>query len=168
MKEILSTVTFKKLEEKHFQAVYDIYDYYVLNSTASFHLSCISQEEARSIFFPPNPLHEAFVIETDDMVIGYAKYSQYKKREGYNETAEVAIYLSSEYTGKGIGLKALEFLEKSARKNGFHVLLACICFENKASIFLFEKAGYEKCAHYKEIGKKFGRYMDVVDYQKIF
>jgi phosphinothricin acetyltransferase len=79
----------------------------------------------------------------------------------------VTIYLKPEYTGKGVGSRALEFLEKVAVEKKFHVLLAIICGENEQSINLFMRRGFEKCGHYREVGRKFGRLLDVVSYQKI-
>jgi phosphinothricin acetyltransferase len=66
-----------------------------------------------------------------------------------------------------LGGSIVAFLEKTAVSRQIGVILASISGENTASIRLFEKMGYEKCAHYKEVGEKFGRLLDVVDYQKI-
>ena len=69
--------------------------------------------------------------------------------------------------GKGLGGKALKYLETYAGSIGVHVLVAMICSENEGSIRLFEKHEYEKCAYFKQVGKKFGRHLDAVAYQKI-
>jgi phosphinothricin acetyltransferase len=69
--------------------------------------------------------------------------------------------------GRGLGGRGAQFIEDVAKSNGIHVLVATICGENEASIRLFERNGYEKCAHFREVGKKFGRWLDVVAYQKI-
>jgi phosphinothricin acetyltransferase len=60
-----------------------------------------------------------------------------------------------------------ELTEEFAQRTGIHVLIVTICGENNMSIKLFEKNGYFKCAHYKEVGKKFGQWLNVVAYQKI-
>ena len=62
---------------------------------------------------------------------------------------------------------AIRYIEEFAKKQKLHVLVATICGENEASIHLFAKNGYVKCAHYKEVGQKFGQLLDVVAYQKI-
>jgi phosphinothricin acetyltransferase len=69
--------------------------------------------------------------------------------------------------GRGLGRRLLGHLEARARESGFHVLVAGISADNVASVRLFESAGFQKCAHYREVGKKFGRVLDVVHYQKI-
>jgi len=75
--------------------------------------------------------------------------------------------LKPDYIGQGIGTKGLKHIEEYARANKLHVLIATICGQNEGSISLFEKQGYFKCAHYKEVGTKFGQLLDVVAYQKI-
>ena len=76
------------------------------------------------------------------------------------------MYLKPEFTGKGIGKIAVDFLEKVAIKQ-IKVIIASISGENAASIKLFQKMGYDQCAHYKQVGEKFGRLQDIVDYEKI-
>ncbi len=145
----------------------DIYNYYVLNTTATFHTNPLTLDEMSGLVFFDNSKFKTFVILCDGIICGYAIASQFKKREAYDGTAEVTVYLKPEYAGKGIGSLAVKFIEEYALTQGFHGLLALICGENTQSIKVFEKNGYEKCAHYKEVGKKFGRWLDVVVYQKI-
>jgi L-amino acid N-acyltransferase YncA len=61
----------------------------------------------------------------------------------------------------------LEILETIAKNNDISILIGIIAGENNSSIGLFEKSGYEKCAHFKEVGEKFNKVLDVVAYQKI-
>jgi phosphinothricin acetyltransferase len=77
------------------------------------------------------------------------------------------VYLSHENIGKGIGNAALRYIEEFAKGRGFHTLIATICGDNDKSIKVFVRNGYEKCAHFKQVGRKFGQWLDVVAYQKI-
>lgn len=163
----MADVRFIEMNEEFLPQVLKIYNYYIQNSTATFHVKTISPEEMRRIVFYIDPRFKAFVILNPDQVCGYCILARFKEREAYGITAEATIYLAPDYTGTGIGSQALNFLENLARQNGFHSLIGGICAENKASIKLFAKNGYTKCAHYKEIGKKFGRLLDVVEYQKL-
>ncbi len=113
-----------------------------------------------------NQKYKTFIILQDNVICGYITLSQYKDREAYDRTAKVSIFLKPDCTGAGIGSRAVKFIEEYAATQGIHVLIASISGENSRSIKLFEKSGYEKCAHYKEIGKKFGRLLDVVAFQK--
>jgi len=99
--------------------------------------------------------------------VGWVILARYKPREAYDGSAEVTIYLDPQYPRRGVGSAALTFIEKTARDRQFHNLLAIICGENTGSIRLFEKHGYSKCAHYHQVGQKFGRWLDVVSYEKL-
>jgi len=161
-------VAFVEMSEAYLPKVLEIYNYYIQNSTATFHIQPLSSEEMRKIVFFNNPKYQSFVIlDREQNINGYCILAPYKEREAYSITAEVTIYLEQNSTGKGIGSQALRFLENFARNNEFHSLISVICGENTASIKLFEKNGYTKRAHFKEIGKKFGRLLDVVEYQKL-
>ena len=81
--------------------------------------------------------------------------------------AEVTIYLKPEYFGKGIGREVLLQMEQKALEVSIVVLMGIITAENEASVKLFERMGYEKCGHFKQVGEKFGRILDVVAYQKL-
>lgn len=163
----MQNVLIEELREEHLQAVLDIYTYYILHTTATFHTHALTLNDMREIVFFDNDKYKAFIIKEEDGICGYAILTQYKKREAYNGTAEVTVYLKHDCVGKGIGSLAVRFIERLAKEKGFHVLLAIICGENDRSIALFEKNGYIKCAHYKEVGMKFGRLLDVVSYEKL-
>ena len=121
----------------------------------------------RGLFlFVSSQKYPSFLIKDNDEIIGYCFLTQYKKRQAYDRSAELSIYLKPEFTGKGIGPVALNYLEVAAKNAGIHVLVGTLCGENYASIRLMEKSGYSKCAHLKNIGEKFGKILDVVIYQK--
>lgn len=158
---------FVEMQEQYLNEILDIYTHYVLNSSATFHARVLTYEEMREIVFFNSETYKTYVIFEDSMICGYVILAQHKKREAYNTTAEVTIYLKPGFTGKGIGTMAVQYIERYARQQDLHVLIATICGENERSIKLFEKNGYIKCAHYKEVGRKFGKLLDVVAYQKI-
>lgn len=163
----MSEIVFEELREEHLETVREVYNYYVRNSTATFHMHELNTHEMRALVFFDNQKYKTFVIKNGGEVCGYASLTAFKSREAYDLTAGVTIYLRPEQTGKGIGSSAAAFLEQLAREQGVHALIAGICAENERSIALFEKCGYTKCAHYKEVGSKFGRLLDVVSYEKI-
>lgn len=159
-------VTFSPVTESHLDTVREIYDYYILNTTATFHDQPISLPELKEFLYLDSPRYPSFVIENKGDIIGYCFLTRYKKRQAYDRTAEVSIYLRPEYTNRGIGRACLEYLENAARMAGIQVLVGTLCGENQASIRLMEKAGYSRCAHLHHVGEKFGRVLDVVMYQK--
>jgi L-amino acid N-acyltransferase YncA len=153
--------------ENYLEQILEIYNDYINHSTATFHLQTITLKEMKEILLFNDPRFSSYAILEEGRLCGYVILARYSIREAYDITAEVTVYLDKNFTGRGIGRKALEFIEQKARDRNFHSLIAKICGENKESIRLFEKAGYVKCAHYTGVGYKFGRLLDVVSYQKI-
>jgi phosphinothricin acetyltransferase len=158
---------FHEMKEEYLDRVLQIYTHYVLNTTATFHSRPLTREEMREIVFFNSEKYKTFVICEEGEVCGYVLITQHKKREAYDGTAEVTVYLKPFFIGKGIGSMAIRHVEDYAKKQKLHVLVGTICGENEESIRLFDKNGYVKCAHYKEVGQKFGQVLDVVAYQKI-
>lgn len=156
-----------EVNESHISELLEIYNDYVMNSTATFHERPLSAEEMRRVLYFNAPPYQSYCIVSDGRNAGYCIISRFHEREAYNGTATVSVYLKPEATGKGLGSAALSLLEVQAVQKGFHTLMALICAENEASIRLFERCGYTKCGHLKEVGRKFDRLLDVVYYQKI-
>lgn len=157
----------ENLKEEQLPKIMEIYNHYVLNTTATFHAHPLTFEEMKELVFFDNPIYKTFAIMDENNLCGYVILTQHKKREAYDSTAEVTVYLKPDFIGKGIGSLAVRHIEEVAKASNIHVLIATICGENDKSIKLFEKNGFFKCAHYKEVGKKFGQLLDVVAYQKI-
>ena len=160
-------IEFVDLTEADLELVKKIYDYYIENSTATYYTEKISTEELREFIPVEHKKYKSFLILIDHECCGFCYISQYKKRQAYDRTAELSLYLKSGYTGRGIGKIVLEHLEKVAKNNGISVLIGIISGDNENSIKLFEKNGYEKCAHFRQIGEKFNKILDIVSYQKI-
>jgi L-amino acid N-acyltransferase YncA len=159
-------IDFKGIVATDLNIVKDIYDWYVQNSTATFHTEPISIDELRQFMFVDHPLYKSYLILADEVVAGYCYLTFFKKRQAYERTAEVTIYLKTDYCGKGIGIKALQHLEAAAKGTAIKNLIAIISGDNAGSIRLFTKAGYEQCSRYKNVGEKFGQILDVVSFQK--
>lgn len=159
-------IKFKEIDEQDFIEIKKVYDWYILNSTATFHTELIEIDQLKDFIYVAHPLYNSYLVFSGNEIAGYCFLTNYKKRQAYDRTAEITIYLKPEFCGKGIGKHALQFLEKKAVKNNLKNLIAIISGENKESILLFEKLGYEKCAHFKNVGEKFNKILDVVAYQK--
>lgn len=159
-------IRFEPLKESDFTELKRIYDWYIANSTATFHTEPIAISELREFIYVDHPRYKAYLIYVDESVAGYGYFTYYKKRQAYDRTAEITLYLDHELRGKGIGKEAVKFLEQKAIEAGLKNLLAIITGDNSGSIALFSNAGYTKCADFKNVGEKFGKILDVVGYQK--
>lgn len=159
-------IAFKTITKANIPEALAIYNWYVLNSTATFHLEAIPQEELERMVSLGHSKYQSFVILFNDEICGFCYLSQFRYKEAYDKSAEITLYLKQGFTGKGIGKTTLQFLENVAAENGIKNLVAVITEGNKESIILFEKQGYFKVGHLKNIGIKFGKALDVVSYQK--
>lgn len=163
----MNNLRLEPLSDDRLPEVTAIYNHYIQNTTATFHTHPLTPDEMRDLVFFNGLPYQTHVIMVDDTVRGYVLLTRHKPREAYNNTAEVTIYLHPDSVGHGIGHFALRCIEEKATEHHLHVLIATICGENQRSIGLFERNGYVRCAHYREVGQKFGKYLDVVAYQKI-
>jgi len=159
-------ITFKPITKKNIPIALDIYNWYVLNSTATFHLETVLQKELERMVSLGHHKYQSFVILFDGEICGFCYLSQFRYKEAYDKSAEITLYLKQGFTGKGVGRRTLLFLEEIAKENNINNLVAVITEGNESSIILFEKAGYFKVGHLKNIGEKFGKALDVVSYQK--
>jgi len=101
------------------------------------------------------------IFEEKGKVVGYAYASQWKGRIGYKQTVESSVYLHKDYSGKGIGSALYEDLFARLKKLNMHCVLAGIGQPNKASVALHEKFGFTNVAMFKQVGQKFGNWVDV-------
>lgn len=165
----MSNVSFVSVEDKHVKRITEIYNYYIKNTTVTYHYFEHTEAQMKEILYSKDPRFNSFAIIDDDNgeVIGHCLICKFKNREAYDICGEVTIYIENSHLGRGIGKLALNFLEEEARRQKFHALVASISSENERSIRLFEGEGYSKCAHFKEVGVKFGKVLDLVYYEKI-
>jgi phosphinothricin acetyltransferase len=159
-------IEFRKIQEKDLPVIKEIYDWFIKNSTATFHTEPISIDQLKEFIYINHPLYNSWLICIGKEIAGYCFLTYYKKRQAYDRTAEVTLYLKTEFHGKGIGKVAMDYLEKIAIENGLKNLIGIITGDNVSSIALFEKSGYTKCAHFKNVGEKFNKILDVVAFQK--
>jgi len=159
-------ILFEELGEQDLPEVKKVYDWYIENSTATFHTEPIRIDQLKEFIYIGHPLYQSFLIYFNNEIAGYCYLTNYKKRQAYDRTAEVTIYLKPEFCRKGIGRIALDHLEKKAGEIGLKNLIGIISGDNVGSIALFEKEGYSKCAHFRNVGEKFNKLLDIVAFQK--
>ena len=159
-------IEFKPISKENINQALAIYNWYVLNSTATFHLDVIASEELEQMVSIGHYKYRSYLIFHGGEACGFCYLSQFRYKEAYDKSAEITLYLDKEFAGKGIGKKTITCLEKVAKSSGINNLIAVITAHNLVSISLFEKYGYFKVGHLKNIGIKFGKALDVVSYQK--
>ncbi len=154
-------VDIRDAELSDIEAINDIYNYYVLNST------CTAQTEAEPIegrkqwLLEHTGKYTALVAEWEGQVVAWGSLSKYHRRYAYWPTTEDSIYVRHDMLHKGIGRVILEELIKKAKENGFHSVMGIISSEQLASIRLHEKFGFVEVGHPREVILKFNRRLDV-------
>ena len=144
-----------------------IYNRYILETTISFETQPLSAEDMRIRIEEISSYFPYFVAENNGKLTGYCYAHPWKERAAYCKTLETTIYLASEAKGKGLGTRLMDRLIDECRNRGYHVLIACITAENEESCRFHERLGFKKVSHFEQVGQKFGRWLDVADYELI-
>jgi L-amino acid N-acyltransferase YncA len=143
----------------------EIYNYYIANTIITFETEPVAPEEIAARIEKHSQVGPYLVYEDKGEVVGYAYVSRFRERKAYEQTVESTIYIKNGSGGKGIGFNLYsELLFQAALK--YHTITAGISLPNEASVRLHEKCGFRKVAHFSEVGRKFGRWIDVGFWQK--
>lgn len=139
----------------------DIYNYYILNTHHTFETAPLSAEETEKRIVETSENYPYLVAEFDGLIQGYVYAAQFKLRLAYKHSAEVSIYVRNQAKQKGIGSELYKILLEELAETDVHAIIAGISLPNEASVRFHEKLGYEKVAHFREVGYKLGRWVDV-------
>jgi L-amino acid N-acyltransferase YncA len=139
----------------------EIYNHFILNSTSTFDESPVSTEEMSQRIQTTITTLPWVVYEEDDQILGYAYASPWKARSAYLHSAEITVYLKYGETNKGLGKKLYLDLIQRLKELNYRTIIGGIALPNDASIALHEKLRFEKVAHFKKVGFKFNRWIDV-------
>lgn len=143
------------------QQIAEIYNYYIINSWATFEEKQLSTEEMRDRIKAGYLKYPWLVCDKDQEVLGYAYANAWKQRSAYKLTVESTVYLKSEAISMGVGSLLYDELITQLTDLGFHAVIGGISLPNEASIALHEKFGFVKVAQFKEVGFKFKKWIDV-------
>jgi L-amino acid N-acyltransferase YncA len=139
-----------------------IYNHYVTTTTVSFEEEAVGTPEmAQRIADVGAAGLPWLVLEVDGALAGYAYATKWRARPAYRHAVESSVYLDQAYAGRGLGRMLYGALLDRLRERGLHVVIGGIALPNDASAGLHEALGFRKVAHFSEVGKKFGRWLDV-------
>jgi L-amino acid N-acyltransferase YncA len=152
----------RQATESDAAAIAEIYNYYIQQTVVTFEETSITPADILNRMTVVASLGLPWLVATEnDTVNGYAYAAKWRDRTAYRNTVETTVYLSPQATGKGWGSQLYEVLLKELKAAGLHVAIGGITLPNPASVALHERFGMEKVAHFKEVGYKFEKWLDV-------
>ncbi len=159
---INNVIVVRDASEDDLPAILDIYNDVILNTTAVYseqpHTLQMRQDwynDRVSNNFP------VFVADADGVVAGFSSFGHFRVWPCYRYTVEVSVYVDTSYRGKGISKLLLQQLIDRANEMKMHAVIAGISADNQISINLHSSLGFKEVAHFKEVGYKFGRWLDL-------
>ena len=143
-------------------AIRQIYNYEIENTIHTFDLVPRSLEEQHEWLAQREGALGVVVAQVDGAVAGFASLSEYRARPAYRTSVEDSVYVDEAARGMGVGALLLEELIEVARARGFHTIVARIAGGHDASVALHRSAGFGVVGTEREVGRKFGTWLDVV------
>ncbi len=148
--------------EADLPAILAIYNHAVAETTAIWNEVLIDLDNRRAWLelrrakgFP------VLVAEVEGRIAGYASYGDWRAFDGFRQSVEHSVYVEKSHHGRGIGKALMTALIERARAGDIHVMVAAIEAGNKGSIALHQKLGFRLVGTHSEVGKKFGRWLDL-------
>jgi L-amino acid N-acyltransferase YncA len=155
-------VKIRTASEQDLPQMLEIYNDIIINTTAVWQYDTHTLEMRQEWFktkqeqgFP------VFVAEENGTIVGFSTYGAFRAWQGYKHTVENSVYVASNQRGKGIGKLLLPPLIEAAKQQGIHAIVAGIDATNDVSIHLHKQFGFVEVAHFKEVGYKFDKWMDL-------
>jgi phosphinothricin acetyltransferase len=150
------------------EAIRAIYNLEVTTSTATFDLVPRSLSEQQHWLADRSGAHAVVVATADDrQVVGFASLSPYRDRPAYRTTVEDSVYVHPGHQGTGVGAQLLAELLVVASAHGFHAVMARIVGGHEASMALHARHGFALVGIERQVGRKFGRWLDVAVMQRL-
>ena len=154
-------ISIRNATQEDQRVILDIYNEAVANTTATFDTDLRSFEKQLEWFAAHKKNHPVMVAEIENNVVGWASLSPWSDRCAYDTTVEVSVYIHKDFRAQGIGSKLLEWVTLEGKKAGNHTVISRITQGNESSIHIHEKFGYRHVGVMKEVGFKFGKFLDV-------
>ena len=159
-------IRFATPEDAH--GINGIYNPYIEKSPATFETEPYDEAQRRRWIDShcPDPRYPVFVAERDRAIVGFANASAFDEREGYRTSVKVSVFVATEHHGGGIASALYQTLFDALKLQSLHRAYALIVRPNEASEVLHRKFGFRHISTLSEVGRKFGRFHDVMWFEK--
>lgn len=154
-------------EARDAEAIRAIYNPEVTGSTVTFDMVARSLEDQLAWIEAHAGAHPAIVAEDGTDIVAFGSLGPYRTRPAYATTVEESVYVRAEHRGRGHGRAVVAELVRLAGVHGFHAVMARIVGGHEASIALHRSCGFELVGVEREVGRKLGRWLDVVVMERL-
>ena len=166
---ILGGMTWIDCGPEHLEAIRAIFNDAIENTTALY--ECEQRPvEFMTEWFAAKQAHRQPVLgalDDDGSLMGFGSYGPFRSQAAFRWTVEHSLYVAEPYRRRGLGRQVLQRLVERAGEQRFHLMIGVIDADNRASITLHEELGFEASGCLRQSGFKFGRWLDVVLYQRV-
>jgi len=155
--------------QRHAAQILSIFNEAIVNSTALYDYKPRTAEMIRAWFEAKAKGNFPVIgVQGDgDELMGFASFGSFRAWPAYKYSVEHSVYVDARFRGRGVGRRLLEEIIKAAREQDYHVLIGAIDAANKPSLALHERLGFTHCGTLRQVGFKFGRWLDLSFYQLI-
>ena len=161
-------INIRPAESADLDTMLGIYNDAITNTTAVYDYQPRTSDSQRQWFETKLVQHfPVFVAHDSATIVGFGSFGPFRPWPAYQFTVENSLYVDSAHRRKGAGTALLASLVRAAQAAGYHAMVAGIDATNEASLALHRKAGFEPVAHFREVGWKFERWLDLVFMEKM-
>ena len=155
--------TIRHALESDLPGILAIYNDVIASSTAVYTETPSTLEDRRTWWAERTKQgFDVFVAVEGGEVVGFASFGPFRPWPGYRFTVEHSVHVRADRRGAGVGTALMHEIIAAARRQHKHVLIAGVDAQNAASIQFHERLGFERVAHFRQVGFKFGRWLDLV------
>ena len=155
-------ITIRAATEGDLPEILTIYNDIILHTTAVYQYEPQTFDTRKTWFESKHrDGHPVFVAEEAGRVVGFSSYGPFRAWAAYKYTVENSVYVAADQRGKGVGKLLIPPLIEAAGAQGLHAIIASIDASNDASLRLHRSFGFEEVAHFRQVGYKFGRWLDL-------
>jgi L-amino acid N-acyltransferase YncA len=151
----------RNVQARDVEAICRIYNHYIAHTIITFEEQLVSPSDIAARIVEHTAKIPWLVLEEGDTILGYAYAGPWKGRCAFRYSVESSVYLDPSTTGRGLGTKLYARLIKQLKRRSIHAVIAGITLPNEASVALHEKHGFIKVGHFRDVGWKFERWLDV-------
>lgn len=160
-------IAIREAEAKDLEQITAIYNEAVKNTTATFDTEEKTMEERKVWFENRTENFPILVAEKNNVIAGYIALNKWSERKAYDITAEISVYVNTNFRGQGIGKLLVQTMVARAQQTNLQSLIARITEGNEQSIYLHKLVGFEVMGVMKKAGNKFEKLLDVTFMQKM-